>query len=57
MGGILGLIILVLDVVAIIDAVKSTLPKGQKILWIVLVVVLPLIGMALYFFIGKKKAA
>jgi hypothetical protein len=56
MGGILGLIILVLDIVAIVDCVKSSLETKMKALWVVLVIVLPLIGMILYFVMGKKKA-
>jgi hypothetical protein len=55
MGALLGLVILVLDIVAIVDAVKSSMVTGKKALWIVLVIVLPVIGMVLYFLIGKKK--
>lgn len=55
MGGLLGLVVLVLDIVAIVDAVKSSLDKGKKILWIILILVLPVLGMVLYFLIGKKK--
>ena len=56
MGGLLGLVIFVLDIVAIIDAVKSSLPTGQKVLWIVLILLLPVLGLILYYFLGKKKA-
>ena len=55
MGALLGLLILVLDVVAIIDLLKGSMDTAKKILWIILILVLPLIGMALYFLIGKKK--
>lgn len=55
MGGILGIVILVLDIVAILDIVKSSFSTGKKILWVVLVLILPLIGMIAYFLIGKKK--
>jgi len=55
MGGLLGLIVLVLDVIAIVDAVKSSLETGKKILWIVLILILPILGMILYFLLGKKK--
>jgi hypothetical protein len=55
MGGILGLIVLILDIIAIVDCVKSTLESGKKILWIVLIVLLPIIGLILYFLVGKKK--
>lgn len=55
MGALLGLVVLVLDIIAIVDAVKSSMDTGKKVLWIVLVLVLPVIGMILYFVIGKKK--
>ena len=56
MGGLFGIIILVLDIIAIVDCLKSSLETGKKILWVVLVLVLPVIGMVLYFLVGKKKA-
>ena len=55
MGGILGLIVLVLDIIAIVDTLKSAMDTGKKALWIILILVLPVIGMALYFLIGKKS--
>lgn len=55
MSGLLGLIVLVLDIIAILDIVKSSRDTGGKVLWILLVVILPFIGMILYFVIGKKK--
>ncbi len=55
MGGILGLIVLVLDIVAIVDVLKSSMDTGKKALWIILVLLLPVIGMLLYFLIGKKQ--
>jgi len=55
MGGILGLIVLVLDIIAIVDALKSSMDTGKKALWIILILVLPFVGMVLYFLIGKKQ--
>lgn len=55
MGGLLGLIVLVLDVVAIVDCIKTIKDTGKKILWIALIVILPLVGLILYYFVGKKK--
>jgi len=55
MGTLIGLVILVLDIIAIVDALKSSMDTGKKVLWIIVVLVLPVIGMALYFLIGKKK--
>ncbi len=46
---------MVLDVVAIVDVVKSAAPPNQKTLWVILILVLPVIGMVLYFLIGKNR--
>ena len=55
MSSLVGLLVLVLDVVAIVDGVKSAAPSNQKALWVILILVLPVIGMVLYFLIGKKR--
>jgi hypothetical protein len=55
MGGILGIIVLILDIIAILDVLKSGLPTGKKALWIILILVLPVIGLVIYFLVGKKK--
>ena len=55
MGPLIGLVILVLDIVAIVDVLKSAFDTGKKVLWVVLILVLPVIGMVLYFLIGRKK--
>ena len=57
MGGILGLIVLVLDIIAVVDTLKSSMDTGKKALWIILILVLPVVGMVLYFLIGKKGSA
>ena len=54
MGGILGLIVLVLDIIAILDVLKSSMDTGKKALWVILILILPVVGMALYFLIGKR---
>lgn len=54
MSGLLGLVVLVLDVLAIINVVKSSFPTGKKILWIALIVLLPVIGLILYYLLGRK---
>ncbi len=54
MGALIGLVILVLDIIAIIHIFQSSMATGSKALWVLLVVLLPVIGMVLYFIIGKK---
>ena len=52
---IIGLLILVLDVIAIIDVFKSSMDSGKKALWLILILILPVVGMILYFLIGTKQ--
>ena len=52
--GLLGLVILALDIVAIVDCAKSNADTGKKVLWIVLILLLPLLGMILFFLLGRK---
>jgi hypothetical protein len=55
MSGLLGIIVFILDIVAIVDCVKSTWDTGKKALWIILILILPVVGLILYYLIGKKK--
>lgn len=53
-GGILGLIVAVLDVWAIIRVLGSGATTGAKILWSLLIILLPLLGLAIWYFAGPK---
>jgi hypothetical protein len=55
--GIIGLVILVLDIIAIINIIQSGLEPIMKLVWVILVLALPVIGMALWFLLGSKKVA
>jgi len=55
MNGLFAIVILILDIIAILDILKSSMSTDKKALWIVLVLVLPVIGMALYFLLVQKK--
>ena len=57
MYSLLGLIILVLDIIAIVNILKSGADTGTKLLWVVLVILLPVIGMVLYFLMGPGRKA
>jgi hypothetical protein len=50
-----GLLILVLDIIALISLLKSGADSGTKILWILLIILLPVIGMVLYFLMGPGR--
>jgi hypothetical protein len=55
-GGIFGLLILALDVWAIVTIVQSGATTAQKVLWIVLILLLPVIGVILWFLLGPRSA-
>ncbi|MBU0697117.1 MAG: PLDc N-terminal domain-containing protein [Bacteroidetes bacterium] len=47
---------LLVSLLAIKDVFENeTLDKSKKIIWIIIVVLIPLIGAIIYFFFGKPK--
>lgn len=55
-GGILGLLLLAADVWAILNIFQSSSSTGSKALWIVLVLMLPLLGLIIWFFAGPRDS-
>jgi hypothetical protein len=53
-GGLGGLIVLVADVWALINIFQSSADTGKKVLWTVIVIVLPVLGFILWYFMGPK---
>lgn len=56
-GGIIGILILIGDIWALINILQSSADNGKKLLWVVVVVLLPLIGLILWYFLGPKSRA
>jgi len=52
-----GLVVLILDIVALVSLLKSNADSGTKILWVLLIVLLPLVGMILYYLMGPGRRA
>ena len=52
--GIGGLIVLIADVWAIVNIFQSGADTGRKVLWTVLVILLPVLGFILWYFLGPK---
>lgn len=48
-GGICGLIIVILDIVALVNLWQSGRSQGDKILWTLLIVFFPVGGLILYY--------
>ncbi len=53
-----GLLVLILDVVALVKLLQSGADSTTKILWALLIILLPILGMVLYFLMGpgRKRA-
>lgn len=49
-----GLLVLVADIYAIVNVVQSAASTGAKVLWILLIVLLPVLGVILWFFLGPR---
>ncbi len=54
-SGILGLLVLAADVWAILNIFQSAATTGSKAMWIVLVLVLPLLGLIIWYFAGPRE--
>ena len=52
--GLWGIIVLIADVWAIVNILQSNADTGAKVLWTVLVILLPVLGFILWFFLGPK---
>lgn len=52
---LLGLLHLIVWIGAIIDILKSGKSAGEKLLWILVVLLLPVIGLIIYVLMGRGK--
>ncbi len=46
---------LLLPILAIIDIVRNEFTGSNKLIWVLIVLILPIIGSILYFIIGTKQ--
>ncbi len=51
--GLIGLVILVLDILAIVEVAGGHKSTGGKVLWILLIVFFPIGGLILYWIFGR----
>ena len=54
-GGFLGFILLICVVYAIVKTVQSRASTGTKVLWIVVLLLLPLLGFILWLIFGPRS--
>jgi hypothetical protein len=53
--GIGGLIILIADIYAIVMIVQSSAKSIEKLLWALVVILLPLVGLIIWYLLGPGK--
>ncbi len=53
-NGIGGVIVLIADVWALVNIFQSSADTAKKVLWVVLVILLPVLGFILWYFLGPK---
>ncbi|EFQ36776.1 hypothetical protein CGRA01v4_13727 [Colletotrichum graminicola] len=55
-GGILGFIVLVLDIIVFLEVLKSNRPVSLKVLWCLVVFLFPIVGMVIYWLFSNRAA-
>ncbi|WP_296248423.1 PLDc N-terminal domain-containing protein [Pseudomonas sp. UBA4194] len=53
-NSLVGLIILALDIWAIINVIKSGAGTGAKVLWVLLIILLPVLGLIIWAIAGPR---
>lgn len=56
-GGIFALIILALDIWAIVKIFSSSATTGKKVLWCLLIIVLPVLGLIIWALAGPSSGS
>ena len=54
---LLGLLIFIADIWAIMNILNSREKGGTKLIWIIVIILLPIIGLLIWYFAGPKPAA
>ncbi len=52
-NGLLGLIIVILQIIALIDVIQSSMDNTRKIIWALVIIFIPLLGLIAYFLVKK----
>ncbi|WP_394558737.1 PLDc N-terminal domain-containing protein [Aquipseudomonas alcaligenes] len=54
LSSLVSLAILALDIWAIINVIKSSAETGKKVLWVLLIILLPVIGLIIWALMGPR---
>jgi len=56
-NGLIGLLVLAGDIWAILNIFQSSASNGKKLIWIIVVLLLPVLGLVLWFFLGPRRGS
>jgi len=54
-NSLIGLVVLALCVWAVLNVLKSNVEVGKKVLWILLILLLPIIGLIIWALLGPRS--
>ncbi|RPO13061.1 PLD nuclease N-terminal domain-containing protein [Pseudomonas aeruginosa] len=54
LSGLIRLVILALDIWAIVNILKSTAETAMKIIWVLVIIVLPVLGLIIWAIAGPR---
>ncbi|KAK6204016.1 hypothetical protein LQW54_008589 [Pestalotiopsis sp. IQ-011] len=55
-GGIIGFVVLILDIIVFIEVLQSNRPPSHKLLWCLIVFIFPVVGMIIYWLFSNRQA-
>jgi len=55
-GGFFGLLVLIADVWAIINVIGSSSSNGAKVVWTILILLLPILGFIIWLVAGPRSS-
>lgn len=53
--GLFGLLVFVADIWAVVTIVQSAVTPGKKVLWCLLILILPVIGLVIWYLAGPRN--
>ena len=54
-NGLIGVLVLAGDIWAILNIFQSSASNAKKLIWIIAVLLLPVLGLVLWFFLGPRN--
>lgn len=54
-NGLIGVLVLAGDIWAILNILQSSVSNEKKLIWIIAVVLLPVLGLVLWYFLGPRN--